>query len=101
MIAFSLLYGGGLTGRAFLLKGIVDDVALENARVDSLQDLLKRPAAKQLDQRKLREERRELKERVRKNFARTALAGVLADPGHAADPAGARLRVRVGDDAAC
>jgi subfamily B ATP-binding cassette protein MsbA len=77
VIGFSLIYGGGLTGRAFLLKGIVDDVALQNARVNSLDDLLKRPAAKQLDPRKLREERRELKERVRKNFARTALAGLV------------------------
>ena len=34
VIVFSLLYGGGLTGRAFILKGLVDDVALENARVE-------------------------------------------------------------------
>ena len=33
VIGFSLLYGGGLTGRAFILKGFVDDVALvERAR---------------------------------------------------------------------
>jgi subfamily B ATP-binding cassette protein MsbA len=77
VIAFSLLYGGGLTGRAFIMKGFVDDVALENARVDSLQDLLKRPAAKDLDQKKMRAERRKLKDKVRKNLLRTALAGVF------------------------
>ncbi|MEX2207524.1 MAG: ABC transporter ATP-binding protein [Myxococcota bacterium] len=77
VIGFSLLYGGGLTGRAFILKGFVDDVALENARVDSIEDLLKRPKPEQLDRRKLREERRELKDRVRKNLRRTLLAGVL------------------------
>ncbi len=77
VIGFSLLYGGGLTGRAFIMKGFVDDVALENARVDSIEDLLKRPAAEQLDQRKLREERRDLKDRVRRNFRRTLLAGAL------------------------
>ncbi len=77
VILFSLLYGGGLTGRAFILKGLVDDVALENARVDSLKELLDRPAAKDLDQRKLRAERRELKANVRKNLGRTALAGLM------------------------
>jgi subfamily B ATP-binding cassette protein MsbA len=77
VIAFSLIYGGGLTGRAFIMKGFVDDVALENARVDSFEDLLKRPAAKDLDQRKLRAERRDLKDKVRKNLKRTVLAGAL------------------------
>ena len=77
VIVFSLLYGGGLTGRAFILKGFVDNVALEDARVDSLQDLLKRPATKDLDQRKLRAERRELKDKVKRNLKRTVLSGVL------------------------
>ncbi|MGH7292489.1 MAG: ABC transporter transmembrane domain-containing protein, partial [Myxococcota bacterium] len=77
VIGFSLLYGGGLTGRAFLMRGFVDDVALENARVDSLKDLLDRPAAKHLDQRKLSQERRELKKKVRKNFLRTGFAAAL------------------------
>ena len=73
VILFSLLYGGGLTGRYFILKGLVDDVALENARVDSIEDLLEHNSEK-LDRRKLREERRELKERVRKNFKQTLVA---------------------------
>ena len=77
VIVFSLLYGGGLTGRAFIMKGFVDDVALENARVDSLQDLLRRPAAKDLDQKKMREERRKLQAKVRKNLKRSVLAGAL------------------------
>jgi subfamily B ATP-binding cassette protein MsbA len=77
VIGFSLLYGGGLTGRAFIMRGFVDDVALENARVDSIETLLKRPKTEQLDPRKLREERRELKDRVRKNFRRTLLAAAV------------------------
>jgi subfamily B ATP-binding cassette protein MsbA len=77
VIGFSLLYGGALTGRALLMKPLVDDVALESARVDSLEDLLKRPSTEQLDRRKLREERRELKERARENFQRTAIAAIL------------------------
>jgi len=77
VIVFSLLYGGGLTGRAFIMKGFVDDVALENARVDSLKELLDRPAAKHLDQKKLSAERRELKKKVRSNLARTVLAGAI------------------------
>jgi subfamily B ATP-binding cassette protein MsbA len=77
VIVFSLLYGGGLTGRAFIMKGFVDDVALENSRVDSLKDLLDRPSVKQLDQRKLSQERRELKKKVRKNFLRTGFAAAL------------------------
>ena len=77
VIGFSLIYGGGLTGRAFLLKGLVDDVALENARVHSIEDLMKRPSDEQLDPRKLRAERKELKERVRENFGRTALAALF------------------------
>jgi ABC-type multidrug transport system fused ATPase/permease subunit len=78
VIVFSLLYGGGLTGRVFILKGIVDDVALESARVDSMKDLLDRPAIRELDQKKLRDERRDLRKRVRENFWRfVAAAGVL------------------------
>ncbi len=76
VILFSLVYGGGLTGRFFLLKGLVDDVAVENARVDSIEDLLKHNSEK-LDRRKLREERRELKERVRENFQQIVLASVV------------------------
>jgi subfamily B ATP-binding cassette protein MsbA len=76
VILFSVLYGGGLTGRYFNLKGLVDDVALENARVDSIEDLLEHNSEK-LDRRKLREERRELKDRVKKNFTQIALAAGL------------------------
>ena len=77
VIVFSLLYGGGLTGRAFIMKGLVDDVALEDARVHSLEDLLDQAKPKKLDRQKLRAERRELKDKVRKNLKRTVLAGVL------------------------
>jgi len=77
VIVFSLLYGGGLTGRAFLLRGFVDDVVLENARVDSLEDLVDRRVTKDTDERKLKEERRDLKKKVRKNFLRIGLAAAV------------------------
>ena len=77
VIVFSLLYGGGLTGRAFIMRGFVDDVALEDARVHSLEDLIERAKPADPDRQKLRAERRELKDRVRKNLKRTVLGGVL------------------------
>jgi len=77
VIVFSLLYGGGLTGRAFIMKGVVDDVALEDVRVHSLEDLLDKARPDDSDRKKLREERRDLKDRVRKNLKRSVLAAVL------------------------
>lgn len=77
VIVFSLLYGGGLTGRAFIMKGLVDDVALEDARVHSLEDLLDKAKPSDSDRQKLRQERRELKDKVRKNLKRTVLAAVV------------------------
>ena len=77
VIGFSLLYGGGLTGRAFIMRGFVDDVALEDARVHSLEDLIDRAKPADPDRQKLRAERRDLKDKVRKNLKRTVLAGVL------------------------
>ena len=75
VIGFSLLYGAGMTGRVFILKGFVDDVAIENARVESLRDVMKMPAAKQVDKKKLSSERRELKRKVRENLWRFVFWG--------------------------
>ena len=72
VVLFSLLYGGGVTGRAFILRDLVDDVALENARVESIRDVLKRPKIEAINPEKLRNERRELKRKVRENFAKIA-----------------------------
>jgi len=77
VIAFSLLYGGGLTGRAFIVRNLVDDVALENARAESIRDVLKRPKIEALNPEKLRKERKELKARVRDNLWSLALAGLV------------------------
>ena len=76
VILFSLLYGGGVTGRAFILRDLVDDVALENARVESIRDVLKRPKIEAINPEKLRNERKELKRKVRDNFAKIALEAV-------------------------
>ena len=76
VILFSLLYGGGVTGRAFILRDLVDDVALQNARVESIRDVLKRPKIEAVNPEKLRNERRTLKRKVRDNFAKIALEAV-------------------------
>ncbi len=77
VIVFSLLYGGGVTGRAFIVRNLVDDVALKNARVESISDVLKRPRIEAIDPHKLRQQRRDLKKSVRKNLWRVALSGLL------------------------
>jgi ABC-type multidrug transport system fused ATPase/permease subunit len=74
-IAFSLLYGAGMTGRVFILKGLVDDVAIENARVESLRDVAEMKAAKDVDKKKLSAERRQLKRKVRENLWRLVFWG--------------------------
>jgi subfamily B ATP-binding cassette protein MsbA len=76
VIVFSLLYGGGVTGRAFIVRNLVDDVALENARVESIRDVLKRPRIEAVNPEKLRKERRDLKKRVRENLWKVALQGL-------------------------
>ena len=76
VILFSLLYGGGVTGRAFIVRNLVDDVALKNARVESIRDVLKRPKIEAVNPEKLRKERRDLKKNVRKNLWRVALEGL-------------------------
>ena len=73
VVLFSLLYGGGVTGRAFLLRDLVDDVALANAKAEATRDLLKRPRIEAVNPEKLRKERRELKQKVRDNFQKLAL----------------------------
>jgi subfamily B ATP-binding cassette protein MsbA len=69
VVLFSVLYGGGVTGRAFILTGLVDDVALKNARAESIGDVLKRPRIEAVNPGKLQAERKHLKRRVRENFA--------------------------------
>ena len=79
-IAFSLFYGGGLTGRAFILRAFVDRVAVDSARVKSISDALNRvnestdPGTLERRER----ERHRLRARVRKNFWAVILqAGAL------------------------
>jgi subfamily B ATP-binding cassette protein MsbA len=77
VIVFSLLYGGGVTGRAFIVRNLVDDVALKNAKVESIGDVLKRPKIEAVNPKKLRKERHDLKRSVRKNLWRVALSGLM------------------------
>ena len=72
-IVFSLLYSGGLTGRAYLLAPIIDEVALPNASLSSLEELRE---AGELDPLQAERERAELRARVRDNFSQVLIAGV-------------------------
>ena len=76
VILFSMLYGGGVTGRAFILRGLVDDVALQNARAESIGRLLEHPTIETTNPEELTKERRQLKHRVRKNLLRVFLSGL-------------------------
>jgi subfamily B ATP-binding cassette protein MsbA len=76
VILFSILYGGGVTGRAFILRGLVDDVALQNARAESISQLLEHPTIETTNPEQLAKERRQLKHRVRKNLFRVFLSGL-------------------------
>jgi ATP-binding cassette, subfamily B, bacterial MsbA len=76
IILFSILYGGGVTGRAFILRGLVDDVALQNARAESIGSLLSHPTIETTKPEELTRERRQLKHRVRKNLLRVFLSGL-------------------------
>src|SRR5262249_44732929 len=76
VILFSMLYGGGVTGRAFILRGLVDDVALQNARAESIGHLLEHPTIETTNPDQLAKERRQLKHRVRKNLLRVFLSGL-------------------------
>ena len=74
-VVFSLFYGGGLTGRAFIFRAFVDKVAVDSARVRSISEALKQADPAQPDPAKERH-RHELKERVRKNFWTVILESV-------------------------
>jgi subfamily B ATP-binding cassette protein MsbA len=73
-VVFSLLYGGGITGRAYLLAPVIDDVALPNASLSSLDELRE---AGEVDPAQAELERAQLAERVRENFMQVLLAGVV------------------------
>ncbi len=73
-IVFSLLYSGGITGRAYLMAPVIDDVALPNASLSSLDELRE---SGEVDPERAELERQQLRERVRENFTRVALAGLM------------------------
>ena len=72
-LVFAWLYGAGLSARAFLLQPLVDDVALPNASVEALGEII--DEADGADAAQAEEERGFLREQVRDNFYRLLLAG--------------------------
>lgn len=78
-IGFSLLYAGGLTGRAYLVKPLLDDVLAPKISADSLTELRAGQEGTQLDpavQERLAKERALLEARVRASFWTIVLAGL-------------------------
>ena len=71
-IAFSLLYGGGLSGRALLVEPLIDDVALPSASLDMLGKAMEEQASPEQSE----DERLFLRERVSDSFWRIVLAGI-------------------------
>ncbi len=72
-IVSSWLYGGALSGRALLLQPLVDDVALPNASLGSLDELI--AESESADPEQSEQEREFLRQRVRDNFYKVLLAG--------------------------
>ena len=78
-LVFSLLYAGGLTGRAYLVKPLLDDVLAPKISADSLAELRGSSDAAQLDpelQERLRTEREAMEASVREGFWTILLAGL-------------------------
>lgn len=72
-ILFAWLYGAGLTGRAYLLGPLLDDVALPSAAISSWDDVL--ATKSEVDAASLAADREALRERIRENFLRLAFVG--------------------------
>ncbi|HTO70667.1 MAG TPA: ABC transporter ATP-binding protein [Myxococcota bacterium] len=74
----SLAYGGGLTGRAFIVRLLVDDVATPYEKAESLDDWIEIARKKtQIDPDLLAEKRHVSKERARHNLLRGAIAAAI------------------------
>ncbi len=78
-LVFSLLYAGGLTGRAYLIKPLLDDVLAPKISADSLAQL-RTPADAALPdpmlQARLAAQRESMEARVREGFWTILLAGL-------------------------
>ena len=78
-LVFSLLYAGGLTGRAYLVKPLLDDVLAPKISAESLAELRSSAEGAELDpelQEQLRTEREAMEARVREGFWTILLAGL-------------------------
>jgi subfamily B ATP-binding cassette protein MsbA len=74
-IVFTLLYAGGLTGRAYLTRPLIDDVVAPNLEARSIGDLLESGAAE--DPTELERQRVLLEERVAGRLKDLVLAAVV------------------------
>jgi subfamily B ATP-binding cassette protein MsbA len=74
-VAFSWLYGAGLSGRALLLEPLIDDVAIPSVSLGSIGDVLDQAGAQ--DEKKSEDEREFLAQRVRDNFMQVLFVGAF------------------------
>ena len=76
-VILSLGYGGGLTGRALILRLLVDNVAVPYEKAESLEDWISYAKKSQIDPDLLSEKRHVDKERARHNLLRAAVAAAI------------------------
>jgi subfamily B ATP-binding cassette protein MsbA len=74
-IVFSLVYAGGLTGRAYLTRPLIDDIAAPNLELQSLEDVAK--SGKPADPEEVERQRKQLEERIDDRLGDLLIAAVI------------------------
>ena len=100
-IVFSLMYAGGLTGRAYLTRPLIDDIAAPNLEVSSLEDLIASGQVEAPEDMEL--QRQQLKSQIQDRLGDLLLAAIVLVLGMPAarlirDYAGEWVMTRVGVD---
>ncbi len=100
-IVFSLVYAGGLTGRAYLTRPLIDDIAAPNLEVSSLEDLIASGQVEAPEDMEL--QRQQLKSQIQDRLGDLLLAAIVLVLGMPTarlirDYAGEWVMTRVGVD---
>ncbi|MEE8558608.1 MAG: ABC transporter transmembrane domain-containing protein [Myxococcota bacterium] len=100
-LVFSLVYAGGLTGRAYLTRPLIDDVVAPNLRIGSLDELIESGTVTRPED--LEQQRRDLEHRIEGRLQDLLLAALLLILGMPVarlvrDYAGEWVMTRIGVD---